>query len=252
MDVEKIIEIRRLTKIYGRGPKTVKALDGVDLTVSPGEMVAVAGPPASVNTTLLNIAGCLDAPTSGSVTIAGSNVTDPGEKELIRVRRREFGFIFQRFYFIPTLTVAENVALPLTFDNERNVKESEKDAAEWGALRFLMGDYRHDPVNEALRRVGLPGKGRERISKLTSGDKQKVAVARALVNNPRVILADEPTGRLEPAGRDEIFALFRKLADSGTAFVVATRDPDAAALCDRTIYLQNGKIVPKEESWLSR
>jgi len=250
MDNGYAVETRALAKHYRRGSETIKALDGVDFAVKSGEIVAVVGPSGSGKTTLMNVIGCLDTPTSGSVSIGGTDVTALRERELIRVRRRAVGFIFQRFYLVHTLTVAENVALPLTFDNKPNLKEPEKVEAEWGALRFLMGDYRHDPVNEALRQVGLFGKDREKIQNLAGGDKQKAAVARALVNNPRLILADEPTGRLEPAARDEIFALFRKLAGGGTAFVVATHDLDAAALCDRTIYLQDGKIVPKEESWL--
>jgi len=221
------IEIRGLVKHYRRGSETIKALDGVDLNVNGGEMVAVVGPSGSGKTTLMNIIGCLDAPTAGSAKIAGVELAGLNEAALVGVRRREVGFIFQRFYLIPTLTAAENVAMP-----------------------SLFGGGAAAGVDEALRRTGLGGKGPFRIGNLAGGDKQRVAIARAVAKDPAVLLADEPTGRLEPSVRDEIFALFRELADDGVAVVVATHDLEAADLCDRTVYLQDGKIVSRGESWL--
>jgi ABC-type lipoprotein export system ATPase subunit len=221
------IEILGLVKHYRRGSETIKALDDVDLSVSAGEMAAVVGPSGSGKTTLMNIIGCLDTPTAGSARIAGVELAGLDEAALVNVRRREVGFIFQRFYLIPTLTAAENVALPAMFDGGNGAG-----------------------VDEALRKTGLTGKGRLRIGNLAGGDKQRVAIARALAKDPAVLLADEPTGRLEAAVRDEIFALFRELADDGVAIVVATHDLEAASRCDRTVYLQDGKIVSREESWL--
>jgi putative ABC transport system ATP-binding protein len=221
------IEIRGLVKHYRRGSETIKALDGVDLSVNGGEMAAVVGPSGSGKTTLMNIIGCLDTPTAGSARIAGVELAGLKEAGLVDVRRREVGFIFQRFYLISTLTAAENVGLPA-----------------------LFGGGAAAGVDEALRRIGLAGKGNLRIGNLAGGDKQRVAIARALAKSPSVLLADEPTGRLEPAVRDGIFALFRELADDGVAIVVATHDLEAASRCDRTVYLQDGKIVSREESWL--
>jgi len=232
VDNAAVIETRGLVKLYHRGDETVHALDGVDLTIRRGEMVAVVGPSGSGKTTLMNIIGCLDVPASGSAKINGVELAGLNEAGLLAVRRRAVGFIFQRFYLIPTLTVAENVALPFLF---------EKGAAADGSA---------SAVTAALRRTGLGDKARHQIKNLSGGDKQRVAIARAVVKHPALLLADEPTGRLEPEVRDDVFALFRELTAEGVAVVVATHDLEAAAKCDRTVYLQDGKVVTREESWL--
>jgi putative ABC transport system ATP-binding protein len=216
-----------LHKHYRRGSEVIRALDGVDVEIGRGEKVALVGPSGSGKTTFMNIIGGLDTPTSGSARVAGVELAGLGERALTELRRREVGFIFQRFYLIPTLTVAENVALPLVFGGEAD-----------------------EPPAAALARTGLEGKGRLRVGNLSGGDKQRVAIARALVKRPTLLLADEPTGRLEPDVRDAIFDLFDELAAGGVAVVVATHDLEAAGRCDRTIYLQDGKVVSREESWL--
>ncbi|MCP4230994.1 MAG: ABC transporter ATP-binding protein [bacterium] len=249
MDKPNVIEINDLKKHYIRGSETIKALDGIDMAVKPGELVAVVGPSGSGKTTLMNIISCLDTPDNGSVKVAGRETAGLNESGLIDIRRREIGYVFQRFYLIPTLSVQENVALPLMFLNGKPRKRK-KDEPEWSAFEILFSSVDSDPLASALRETGLINKGKQKIRNLTGGDKQRVAIARALVKRPSVILADEPTGRLEPEVRDEIFALFRQLAENGVTFVIATHDLEAAALCDRTIYLQDGKVVNKEESWL--
>jgi putative ABC transport system ATP-binding protein len=249
MNERNVIEINGLKKHYVRGSETIKALDGIDLTVKPGELVAVVGPSGSGKTTLMNIISCLDTFDEGSVKVAGRETFGLDENGLIDIRRREIGYVFQRFYLVPTLSVQENVALPLIFLNVKP-RRRDKDTPEWSAFNMLFSSVDSDPLTSALRETALLSKGKQKIRNLTGGDKQRVAIARALVKRPSVILADEPTGRLEPEVRDEIFALFRQLAENRVSFVIATHDLEAAALCDRTIYLQDGKTVNKEDSWL--
>jgi len=220
--MEKIIETFNLKKYYRRGSEVVKALDGVDLELNTGEIVAVVGPSGSGKTTLMNLISCLDSPTAGNIKIAGEDVTGLKESQLTAIRRKNIGFIFQRFHLIPTLTVKENIELPLIFAREAIHKEK---------------------VQELLKRVGLKGKEHLRANMISGGDKQLVSIARALINNPRVIIADEPTGRLEEKERDTVMGLFKELAGSGLAITIATHDLGIAEESDRIIQLQDGKIV---------
>lgn len=213
------VEVRDLWRSYERGSETVHALAGLDLTVRPGEMVGIVGRSGSGKTTLLNQIGCLDRPTSGSVLIAGTDVTALPERELVAFRRGHIGFIFQLFYLLPTLTVAENVGLPMLFARA------------------------HDParVRAICERVGLADRTSALPASLDGGDMQRVAVARALVNNPALLLADEPTGRLERRARDEVLDLFDDLRADGLAIVMATHDLEQADRCDRIIELRDGR-----------
>lgn len=223
------VEVRDLWRSYERGSETVHALAEFDLTVQPGEMVGIVGRSGSGKTTLLNQLGCLDRPTRGRVIIAGTDVTALPERELARFRREHIGFIFQLFYLLPTLTVAENVGLPLLFAR------------------------RHDRarVRELCVRVGLEERMNALPGSLDGGDMQRVAIARALINNAGLLLADEPTGRLERESRDEILALFEDLRADGLAIVIATHDLEQAAHCKRIIELRDGRAVTGHEpdSW---
>jgi len=221
-----IIEIVGLKKYYSRGRESVKALDGVDLRIKSGEVISIVGPSGSGKTTLLNLISCLDWPTEGAIKINNSNVANFKERQLISVRRKNLGFIFQRFHLIPILSVKENIELPLIFAKKEIVSKE---------------------LQEQLQRVGLSGKENIWADSLNGGDKQRVAIARALISNPKVLVADEPTGQLETQVRDSIFKLFRQLSKSGLTVIIATHDLELAEMADRLVYLKDGKIVSREE-----
>ena len=220
--MENIIETSNLKKYYKRGSEVVKALDGVDFNINSREIVSVVGPSGSGKTTFMNIIGCLDSPTDGSLRISGQDVTGFKESQLVKIRRKNIGFIFQRFHLIPTLTIKENIELPLIFAKEK------PDNAKIMAL---------------MERVGLKGKENLRANMVSGGDKQKVSIVRALIYNPKILIADEPTGRLESKERNEIMKLFRELTESGYAIIIATHDMSIAEESDRIINLQDGRIL---------
>lgn len=216
-----ILKAHDVWRSYRRGAETIHALAGMSLTVEPGEMVGIMGRSGSGKTTFLNQVGCLDTPTKGSILVCGTEVTDMPEKELINFRRDHIGFIFQLFYLIPTLTAVENVELPMTFARE--------------------GDRRRRAV-EALQRVGLK-EVNAFPHQLNGGDMQRVAIARALVRKPRLLLADEPTGRLEHRSRKAIMDIIRGLQEDGLGIIIVTHDPSLAAETDRVVELRDGRVV---------
>lgn len=224
-----ILHADGIKKYYTRGSETVKALDGVDFKIKSGEFVAIVGPSGSGKTTLMNMISCLDSPTSGSLFVDDTDVTGLKEDQLIKVRRATLGFIFQQFYLIPTLTVEENIALPLVFAKDKIEKNK---------------------ILAAIKRVGLDEKVDIPVSNLSGGDKQRVAIARALVQKPKLIIADEPTGKLEDEMGNVIISIFEELASEGMAIFMATHNLDLAERAQRIIHLQDGLIVPKEESLL--
>jgi putative ABC transport system ATP-binding protein len=220
-----LIQASQLTKIYGRGDTAVTALDHVNLTVEPGEFVAVMGPSGCGKSTLLHLVGGLDRPTSGQVRIAGHNLVELSDSALTELRRRQMGFVFQFFNLIPVLDATENAALPLTLDGQPLAKARAK-ATEW------------------LERVGLGNRLHSRPDQLSGGQQQRVAIARALVAEPALILADEPTGNLDTRASDEIAGLLRQVSDEwDRAVVMVTHDPRIAAYADRIIFLKDGVIV---------
>ena len=215
------LEAKQLWRTYQRGSETIHALADFDLALLPGEMVGIVGRSGSGKTTFLNQAGCLDRPTRGSVIITGTDVTALPEPQLVSFRRDHIGFIFQLFYLLPTLTVGENVALPLLFAGRKDPQR----------------------VNELCERVGLASKLRSLPASLDGGEMQRVAIARALINRPKLLLADEPTGRLERKSRDAILGIFEELRQDGLAIVLATHDLEQAARCDRVAELRDGRRV---------
>lgn len=216
-----ILEATDVWRTYTRGSETIHALAGMSLTVRAGEMVGIVGRSGSGKTTFLNQVGCLDKPTSGSLKIAGREITGLDEKELVEFRRDHVGFIFQLFYLIPTLTVRENVELPLIFAKKRDPEK----------------------VMSMIRKVGLADNVNALPSQLNGGDMQRVAIARALINDPKLLLADEPTGRLEHESRDAIMGIFRELQNEGLAVVIATHDIGLAQQTERVIELRDGRII---------
>ena len=209
-----------LTRHYRRGSEIVRALDGVDLEIAAGRLVALAGPSGSGKTTLMNLIGCLDQPTSGEIRIQGQRVDRLSRSKRVRVRRRSVGFVFQSFHLLPELSARDNVALPLLFDRRRD---------------------RHERAEALLQRVGLGERMSHLPSELSGGEMQRVAIARALANEPALILADEPTGKLDSKNGEAVAALFRELADSGVAVLMATHDAGLAGRADEVIRLLDGK-----------
>jgi putative ABC transport system ATP-binding protein len=217
----KVLSAIKLTKVYQRGRERVRALDQASFDIASGEFVAITGPSGAGKTTLLNLIGCMDAPTSGTLIISGHEAQSLSEKERTRVRREQLGFVFQHFGLIPTLTVAENVALPALFAH-RN-----------GSAR----------VDELLERIGLAQRRDHRPHQLSGGEMQRVAIASALVNKPKLILADEPTGNLDTATGDSIIALFQKLNREGMTIVVVTHNPSMASAAERRLTMRDGRLA---------
>ena len=211
-----------VTKTYGEGEAAVRALCNVSLDVAAGEFVAVMGPSGSGKSTLMHLLAGLDRPTEGNVYIAGENVTEMKDKELTMLRRKRVGFIFQAFNLIPQLTAEENIVLPLTLARQRAN----------GNLESL------------LDQVGLTDRRRHKPTELSGGQQQRVAVARALITEPAVVFADEPTGNLDSKSSDDILSLLRAAADErNQTTVMVTHDAHAASYADRVIFLADGRIV---------
>ncbi len=212
-----------LTRRYGEGETAVEALRGVDLDVRARELVAVMGPSGSGKSTLMHLLAGLDRPTSGTVAIAGTELSTLGDAALTRLRRKHIGFIFQFFNLLPMLDAEENVVLPLSIAGE-------KPDAPW--------------VEELMAKVGLTGRRRHRPSELSGGEQQRVAIARALVTRPTILLADEPTGNLDSKTGGEILELMRDSVDAyGQTTIMVTHDPRAASIADRILFIADGSIV---------
>lgn len=221
-----ILSLTDVTVRFADGDDEVTALDDVSLTVEPGQLVAVMGPSGSGKSTLLNLAGGLQPPTRGSVTVAGVDLASASSSRLAEVRRRHVGFVFQRFNLVPTLTAVENVALPLEFDGVRR-----------RAARAT--------ATEALAAVGLAGSGvLDRYpDDLSGGQQQRVAVARAIVGQRSLVLADEPTGALDTASSDLIVDLLAGLCAAGTSVVLVTHEARFASFADRVVFLRDGRLI---------
>ena len=218
------IELKNVTRVY-KSNVEVKALDNVSLTVAPGEWLAIMGPSGSGKSTLVNLIGCLDQPSSGEILIHGTNVSQMSAAELNRFRAEKIGFIFQQFHLIPYLTAIENVMLAQYF-------HSMTDKAE--ALA-------------ALERVGLADRADHLPSQLSGGEQQRVCIARALINDPHIVLADEPTGNLDAENEGLVLRQLRELHAQGRTIIMVTHDPMVARLADRLLELHHGKIASQEE-----
>ena len=220
-----LITLQNLFKTYSMGDNAVHALDGVSLTISAGEFVAVMGASGSGKSTLLNILGCLDTPTSGTYLLDGVEVSGMSRTQLARIRNRKLGFVFQNFNLLARTSAMENAELP-TFYNAR-----------------FPGSQRRKRAEEMLTRVGLGNRFDHTPAQLSGGQQQRVAIARALMNSPPVILADEPTGNLDTRSSVEIMSLFKQLNQEGITIVMVTHEEDIAACAKRRIVMRDGKIV---------
>jgi putative ABC transport system ATP-binding protein len=225
-----ILQTIQLTKTYHMGEVEVTALDCVDFSVTRGEFVAIMGPSGSGKSTLLHMLGGLDSPTSGEIMLAGQALAKLGDDQIAKVRRQKVGFIFQFYNLLPTLSAAENVALPLLIDGKPLT-----------AVRSLVDDL--------LEMVNLADRADHRPDQLSGGQQQRVAIARAFVNQPEIVLADEPTGNLDSRAGATILELLRQACrDMNATIIIVTHDPRAASYADRVIFLKDGKVIHQLEN----
>jgi len=217
-----MIELRKIEKIYKRGSEEVHALKGIDLKISKGEFISIVGPSGAGKTSLLHILGCLDTPTGGSIKFDDFPVEQMSESELVRIRRKKIGFVFQQFYLMPGLSVYDNVTLPALFSKNK-VERSR--------------------VVSLLEMVGLTNRLSHAPIQLSGGEMQRVAIARALVNNPEIILADEPTGNLDTENSEKIFDLLKSLHINGYTIIMVTHNNAFASRANRAICLIDGQIA---------
>ena len=212
-----LLEIKNVSKIYG----PLKALDNVNLTVENGEWLAIMGPSGSGKSTMMNIIGCMDKPSLGEVILDGVDIAKESGRKLTEIRRDKIGLIFQQFHLVNYLTAVENVMVSQYYHSMPDEKE---------AL-------------EALERVGLKDRAKHLPSQLSGGEQQRVCIARALINHPEIILADEPTGNLDEANENIVIDIFKQLHRQGTTLIVVTHDPEVAEVAQRTVVLEHGRLV---------
>ena len=221
-----VIQLKNVAKVYRSGEVEVHAVRSDTLDIQSGEMVAVMGASGSGKSTLMNMLGCLDRPTSGDYVLDGTNVADLGRAALARLRNNKLGFVFQNFNLLARTTALENVELPMFY-----------------AKPLQSSRIRRERASEALRRVGLADRMQHRPSQLSGGQQQRIAIARALVNRPNLVLADEPTGNLDTRTSIDIMGFFQELNESGITIVMVTHELDIAAYCKRMVVMRDGEVI---------
>ena len=222
-----MLEIKNASKIYGEGTSKVVALDNISLTVNKGDFIAIMGPSGSGKSTLLNVIGGLDQLSSGEVILDGERIDHLSENELVGIRRGKIAYVFQQYHLLPSLSALENVLLPLTFAGGSQDGTGEKKALEM------------------LQKVGLRKRAEHKPSQLSGGEQQRVSIARALVNNPTLILADEPTGNMDQKTGTEILSLFDQINNEGHTIIMVTHDQRVARHAREVIFLKDGQIVER-------
>jgi putative ABC transport system ATP-binding protein len=218
-----LIRMEGVTKTYDAGEIAVHALQGIDLEIESGQMVAIIGPSGSGKSTLMHILGCLDAPTSGTYCLEGRDVDELSSFQIAAIRNQKVGFVFQTFNLLPKASLLRNVELPLLYAG-------------------VAGSERKELARAALERVGLQDRARHRPAELSGGQRQRAAIARALVNEPSLILADEPTGNLDSKTGLEILRIFDRMHTRGETIVIVTHDPSIAERCERVVQIVDGRI----------
>src|SRR6266508_2980866 len=225
MDGAPALQTHDLTKVYGEGETALHALDGVSLEIERGEMAAIMGPSGSGKSTLLHLLGALDTPSSGEILLAGQRYDGLGDDELTRLRREKIGFVFQFFNLLPSLTAEENVLLPALIAGRRDEEIRRR-------------------TKELLGRVGLAERAGHLPAELSGGEQQRVSIARALLTEPEIVLADEPTGNLDTRSSTGVLDLLRELNEAeGQTLVIVTHDPAAASTARRVVFLRDGKVA---------
>ncbi len=221
-----VIRLDNLTRVYRMGEVEVRALDGVSLSIAPGEFVAVMGPSGSGKSTFMNIVGCLDRPTAGRYFLDGIDVSELDRDARAEIRNGRIGFVFQAFNLLARTSALENVELPLIY-----------------SANGFTTKQRQAKARQCLELVGLKGREDHQPSQLSGGQQQRVAIARALINDPTLLLADEPTGNLDSKTSEEVMAVFQRLNDAGKTVVVITHEPDIAEYAKRIVGFRDGRIV---------
>ncbi|MCX6893414.1 MAG: ABC transporter ATP-binding protein [Verrucomicrobia bacterium] len=227
-----MVELRNVSKIYRLGEEEIRALDDVTLDIDEGELISIIGPSGSGKSTLMHILGCLDSPTKGTIKLDGVMIENASSRQLASIRNRKIGFVFQFFNLLPKLNVVQNVELPMIYSG-------------------IGAKERRERALEALNLVDLVNRAKHRPSQLSGGQQQRAAIARALVNNPRLVFADEPTGNLDSHTGEAILQLFRKLSEEGRTIVLVTHDPEIAAVTPRRIEIRDGKIATRLDATLA-
>jgi putative ABC transport system ATP-binding protein len=227
-----LVELRNVSKIYRLGEEEIRALDGVSLDIEAGEFISIIGPSGSGKSTLMHILGCLDTPTGGTIQLDGVMIQGASSRQLAAIRNRKIGFVFQFFNLLPKLNVLQNVELPMIYSG-------------------VLGKERRQRAMAALEQVDMANRARHRPSQLSGGQQQRAAIARALVNHPRIVFADEPTGNLDSHTGEAILQLFRKLSAEGRTIILVTHDPEIAAVTPRRIEIRDGKIAGRPDATLA-
>ncbi len=219
-----LVELRNVSKIYHLGGEEIRALDDVSLDIGAGEFISIIGPSGSGKSTLMHVLGCLDSPSKGTMRLDGLAVDEASPRQLAGIRNQKIGFVFQFFNLLPKLDVMQNVELPMIYSG-------------------VSGRERRERAMHALRLVNMDDRARHRPMQLSGGQQQRAAIARALVNNPRIVFADEPTGNLDSHTGETILQLFHTLSQQGRTIALVTHDPEIAAVTPRRIEIRDGKIA---------
>ena len=227
-----LIELRGVSKIYYLGGEEIRALDDVSLDIEGGEFISIIGPSGSGKSTLMHILGCLDSPTKGTITLDATRIEDASPRELARIRNQKIGFVFQFFNLLPKLSVLQNVELPMIYSG-------------------MSSRDRRERAMEALHLVEMDNRAKHRPMQLSGGQQQRAAIARALVNRPKIIFADEPTGNLDSHTGEAILQLFCQLSKEGRTIALVTHDPEIAARTPRRIEIRDGKIAREVDPTLA-
>jgi putative ABC transport system ATP-binding protein len=227
-----LVELRNVSKIYRLGEEEIRALDDVSLDIEEGEFISIIGPSGSGKSTLMHILGCLDSPTKGTIKLDGVMIENASSRQLAAIRNRKIGFVFQFFNLLPKLNVVQNVELPMIYSG-------------------ISASERRRRALEALQMVDLGNRAKHRPSQLSGGQQQRAAIARALVNSPRIVFADEPTGNLDSHTGEAILQLFHRLSREGRTIVLVTHDPEIAVVTPRRIEIRDGKIAVKVDLTLA-
>src|SRR5437773_3920017 len=227
-----LVELRNVSKIYHLGGEEIRALDDLSLDIQEAEFISIIGPSGSGKSTLMHILGGLDTPTKGSIKLDGVDIHHASKRQLAAIRNQKIGFVFQFFNLLPKLNVVQNVELPMIYSG-------------------VSARARRDRAMAALQLVGLENRSKHRPMQLSGGQQQRAAIARALVNSPKIVFADEPTGNLDSHTGEAILELFSRLSQEGRTIALVTHDPEIAAVTPRRIEIRDGKIAPQVDPKLA-